>query len=1657
MTADEKREAFRALKGSVLRKEVYAMDKVPDKSEHPYTVSEQNYTVNLIQPKQCGEGNNDCNKYTVFLVSPRETLDYTLERNPDDPRINHSFTLEIDDFGNVIRSAAVSYGRQNGDPQDEEEEKQKKIWSTCTENKYTTNFINEDDSYRSRLLCETSTYELIIPINPLPVEFQGDVQNYKHFQFRTIDDADKNASVINYEQTPYTGLNSIIQKRLIDRIRILYRKNDLSGPLPFGSTDYMALPFETFKLVFTPGLLIQVYDNRVSNTMLQTEGRYSHFEGDNNWWTTSGHVFYSPDSNDNPIQELDFAQSHFFLPHRWQDPFENNFVVKYDENNKLLVEQEIDPLGSITKASTHDNQGHEFSTLNYRLLKPWLITDINDNRSAVAFDILGIVVGTAVMGKVEENKGDSLDGGFEPDLDNSAVINHIQNPLFNPQDILNNATTRLIYDLYQYQRNSNTATPLPNVIYTIIRESHVSDLAPVETSKIQHSFSYFDGFGREVQKKIQAEPGVVEGNTDNGENNVFADPRWIGTGWTIYNNKGNPVKKYEPFFSPTHEFQFDKRVGVSSTLFYDPLGRLVAILYPNHTYEKTIFDAWTQEIWDVNDTVLNSNPECDLDVGIFFQRLSDPNEYQHTWYQNRINKPLGDEERDAAEKTGLHNGTPTINYFDSIGRAFLSIEDNGTYGKYKTLVNLDIKGNHLKVIDPSSRIVMLYDYDILGNRVKQSSMDAGKRWILNDVMGKPVYNWDSKDRIFHTLYNELRRPLEILLLDGNGAQEKKVEKIVYGESLGELQSKTLNLRGKMFKHFDQTGILTNNQHDFKGNLLISTRQLSIDYKNILDWSNPEDTIAPPDQEIFITSTIYDALSRPVIYIYPNNSKIRYVYNEASLLEKIHGTLKDPDGQDQEVEFVTDINYDAKGQRTLIKYGTGVTTTYKYHTQTFRLIHLNTKREKDDLLQDLYYTYDPVGNITKIKDNAQQTVFFRGQVVQPVLDYTYDPIYRLVIAKGREHLGQINGSLAAPTPTSHTDNPRVDLLHPNNGRLMSTYCEQYSYDRVGNITEVSHNTKCQPSSPGWTRTYIYHEPSSIEPSKTNNRLSNTTVNGVADPYTYDNHGNITSVPNLRMMQWSYKDELRFTSSQRVESGTTPIITCYVYDSVGQRSRKVVESEASEGHEPRLQKERIYIGDFEVYREYLGNKSDNIKLERQTLHIMDDKQRIAFVDIRTKGIDDSQQITTRYQFNNHLGSSVLELDENSQVISYEEYYPYGCTSYQAGQNETEIKRKRYRYSGKERDEETGLYYYGARYYASWLGRWISVDPAIISENKYGCIDNSPYSFVDNRPIIAVDPNGNIIWFVVLIAVAITALTSVSAANAPTSAHDETYNRISDSEYLAHVVVTTASAMGPAARIGGAVLKSTGSRVLAGAAEGATVGTISTPLNKAVSDVAQGKTSTPGEYIRDTAQGAATGAVIGAAAGAASTLGKTVRGKFSKGNLTGQKNIVPKNDSLSDTSNESTAVNKGSENQSSDNIPDSKKGSTPALLSKLKITARHFAEKVGSNQSINKEVNTIILPEAKKMALEDVKAINEGKARVEGNKYYINGRVYGVHNGSLHPIEGEGFVNLNRGSFKALGILNKQGNTSEAYHQISKDPSITKSDLEKAQEIWNKINKK
>ncbi len=132
-----------------------------------------------------------------------------------------------------------------------------------------------------------------------------------------------------------------------------------------------------------------------------------------------------------------------------------------------------------------------------------------------------------------------------------------------------------------------------------------------------------------------------------------------------------------------------------------------------------------------------------------------------------------------------------------------------------------------------------------------------------------------------------------------------------------------------------------------------------------------------------------------------------------------------------------------------------------------------------------------------------------------------------------------------------------------------------------------------------------------------------------------------MPHLPLMRWNYQGPARghvaaggHTAARRrrpTTSTTPPGSACA--RSPSDRPRRANADRKNE---------RIYLGGFEIYREYDGDGS-TVTLERETLHVMDDQQRVALVETRTHGDDGSPAQLIRYQFGNHLGSASLELDE------------------------------------------------------------------------------------------------------------------------------------------------------------------------------------------------------------------------------------------------------------------------------------------------------------------------------------------------------------------------------------------------------------------------------
>ena len=853
-------------------------------------------------------------------------------------------------------------------------------------------------------------------------------------------------------------------------------------------------------------------------------------------------------------------------------------------------------------------------------------------------------------------------------------------------------------------------------------------------------------------------------------------PRWVTSGKTILNNKGKAVKQYEPYFTNSHRFEEPIAKGVTPIMYYDAAGRLVRTELPDGTFSRVEVSPWQVKSFDANDTVLDSQ-----------------------WYADRQNLNSTDPEARAARMAAGHANTPSETILDSLGREVIAIAHNRTNGideKYVTFTKLDAEGKPLWIRDARGSLVMQYVfpyaldnrsepqgyspcYDIAGNLLFQHSMDAGDRWMLMDAMGKPMLAWDDykpdeanntvENRFYSTKYDALHRLTEQWLTIDN-QPPVMVERYKYQDGI---INDPKNLNGQMVSHYDPSGLVETVRRDFKGNVLEVKRRLNntpqasridwqasrIDWQaSQIDWQGISNELnAKLEAETFVQITEYDALNRMARQFNwhrDNGSRVAVYkpkYNERGVLkseELVVGATKDmtKDGFSggRLSQPIQEIRYNAKGQKVFLKLGNGTLTQYDYDPMTFRLRQMRTTRPADhedfpqrrsnlsdtNIVQQLLYTYDPVGNIMEIYDDAYEPVFFQKQMVLPRSHYTYDALYRLISAEGREQAG------ANTAPTYQKDDPWSGGNFPVTNKTLRNYTQSYTYDAVGNIKQMKHVDMLNQTE-GWVRDYAYAVDDTTQPAS--NRLLQTWEAGnriQATKYRYDSHGsmlNLANTPDAYYLNWDYRDMIH-----KINLGGGGW-AYYQYDAGKQRTRKRVESR-SNGSVGTVE-ERIYLGGYELYRRQ--NDQGVVVEEIESLHLFEGEQRVLLVDnvVQTNrthdnGIAYKTEPIFRYQYSNHLGSACLELDEQAKIISYEEYHPYGTSAYRLMKSGIEASAKRYRYTGMERDEESGLSYHTARYYMPWLGKWISTDPA-------GLVDgNNLYVYARNNPILFKDSSGNVV---------------------------------------------------------------------------------------------------------------------------------------------------------------------------------------------------------------------------------------------------------------------------------------------------------------------------
>lgn len=1267
LRTDEYEDGLRALAGQVIRQEVFATSPTGQRTAHPYQVTQSSYRLRRLQP---GDAKHDA--CFTFHLSERVTYDY--EQQPDDPRVSHHLTLDVDPYGNAALECAIAYARRPSQPS--ASEAQRRHFVSAYEHRYIN--VDEDDRRELGIPVESKEFEISGLSAGASGLFQADDLRSKL--------APALAAPLAYHES---FAASGVQARVVGWDRSYYWNDGSTAALSLGAVGAQTLLHHEESACFTDALVGEVFGSRVSASMLKGEGGY--VQRDGYWW--------QPD----PVHYHASASGFFHLV-RIESWDGGTTTYTYDTPYFLTPIEVRDDLGNRTTAE-----------IDYHLVAPERIIDPNDNVAEVLYDSLGVVVVSSMHGDVLGSTGDVESYGHDPI--SAYVLQHDQSfaaVLAEPDRFLQNAGQFVYYDLDTW---ADTGSP-PRTL-TLLREQFVHDgQAGSGKSRIQVAVEYLDGFGRTLQSKLLAEPGPAIQRDSTGR--VVLDltgapveapsaERWLVSGHVVYNNKQQPVRQYEPYYSSTHAFEPDEelsRFGVSQELHYDAIGRLIRENSPNGTYSEAEYVPWEVRRHDPNDTVQDS----------LYRVLREGLPDTHT-------------EKQALQKAQEHADTPTVVHLDPQGQEVKQVVI-GIGGTDKVTENtFDIRGNLTEVIDPRGLTAFRYRPDMQGRVLYQRSADAGETRTLPDASDRPIHHWDSRGMHQRRSFDTLDRPVSVHV-DGALGLNQMVEQMVYGEDPPVSQAGPRNARGRLVMHRDQAGVLTIQQYDPAGNVLRSERLLRQGYKTEPNWTNLASVSLEPTR--FESEIAYDALGRVRREALPDGTVRHTEYLRGGGIERLR--LSTTDGKLNDLVLLSASSFNARGQRTRAVLGNGVEIEHRYDPETFRTNRITALKSATSptgsprTLQDIEYTYDPVGNITRALDHAQQPATGPAPVVQGLkvsshADFTYDAFYQLTQATGRVHQSLLQHDY------------RPGLKHPgglkgtrhlslNNGQAVERYTRTYEYDLSGNVERTHH----QGATRSWS-TEVWTSPSSNRSLPATNPAGNPTTKRES---RFDSNGNCIYLVHLRALRWDYRNSLASAVLIKRPGNKPDDAEYYVYGGDGLRVRKV--SEKLVGGELEIT-EKIYLDGCEIKRIRRG---DQLLLERTTSHVSEGDERIALVhrwtkDQQARETDDISQPKIHYQLTNHLGSSVLELDGQANIISYEEYFPYGGTAFIAGNKNREVNLKEYRYTGKERDDATGLYYFGYRYYAPWIGKWLSPDPLGPEDSP------NLYQFALNNPVNFVDPDG------------------------------------------------------------------------------------------------------------------------------------------------------------------------------------------------------------------------------------------------------------------------------------------------------------------------------
>jgi RHS repeat-associated protein len=808
-----------------------------------------------------------------------------------------------------------------------------------------------------------------------------------------------------------------------------------------------------------------------------------------------------------------------------------------------------------------------------------------------------------------------------------------------------------------------------------------------------------DGLGRVIQTKKTAEIATSETTKGLG---------WSVTGHQVFDLMGRVVLQGQTFASFSSRPEYVAGTPKNPTrLSYDELGRMIETVEPNGSLTRVQYGFGT--------------PAGSL-VRRFKTTTTDAEGKSKAAYKDAGDRVVAVEER-------IDGRAPATQYeYSPVGEltAVLDAAGNATRLAY------DLLGRRTKLVNPDTG-ELRFELDPAGNLVRKydPNLDAARSSIHY------VYDFDQLVRIE---YPDATRNVTY----------------TYGSAAASAQ----NGAGRVVEVKDDAGRELRSYGEL-GELTSTTRILR--------------PILPGDRErSFTTSFAFDSFGRMMSITYPDGETVEYAYDAGGLLERATGHRAPGTAVPGDEVYLASMMYDEFGQRVRMLLGNGVVSAYRYEPLTRRLASLTTTTPLGRTLQAITYAYDRVGNVKTMVNGLGEPVGDQSGTVS--FQYGYDDLYRLTSASGQAK------------SRAHT---------------IDRYTASYAYSDIHNMTsnvqihEMVHGGQTlsveRPPKTNHDFAYTYDPAAPHRARKIGDTFLVYDGNGNTVRECRDQAGDPTCgalTDHRRSYAWSAENRL-----DHVIDGGGRNITRFLYDAGGDRVVKL--GRGGEGitigqfwslKGRRAATKHVFAGATRLASKLLPppgweQTSPTVVVSAIAMTAASDTTSTTTSGgiLNDNGCDPSNYQPTKcpvlpggepsinhqyddtrvrpetyYYHQDHLGSTSWVTDQHARVHEHVEYFPYGevWRDPRSDADGGPVKGQRFLFTSKEMDEETGLYYFGARYFHPAQARWLSADPILDQylegerggSGVYTVQNLSLFAYAHQNPIKFIDPSGNdvIVYF-------------------------------------------------------------------------------------------------------------------------------------------------------------------------------------------------------------------------------------------------------------------------------------------------------------------------